>query len=1197
MSDRLDSSDISENDNIDKLALDGLHHTTEHTTLNNNNKNNHINNTATITTITATTITAAAKVNTTATTGAIPHLTSMGTPHTFNNNNNIQKVYKHNEYETSFTTNGSVAFPLASLPIPKWYRLSSSWIFILMFSILISLGTLLSMMDSFTNYQKDSNGCKDSYMRPLYIKQDEFDSEMTRFAGKYALYLYREKGVDLSEQPTGIPVLFIPGHAGSYKQIRSIAAESAYYYYQHYARNMDSWDHGMRNLDFFTVDFNEEFSALHGQSLLEQAEYLNDAIDYILKLYPSSRKWGPPQNKHLPDPTSVIIVGHSMGGVVARTMLTLHNYQPGTINTILTLSTPHILPPAPFDWKITQIYKQIHQFWKVDFDHRQQQHQQYQQVSSVQKKATSSSPTGIEKYTSGVLKDVSLISIAGGNLDAIICSDTANVGTFLPRNHGFTVFPTGIPNVWTGTDHNSILTCNQMVKVISKTLLNIVDARRGSQTKPLDERMKVMEKAFLSGLEDRRGDGSDLELDELSYHDLNPNQSQFLLPGQRLILDNEDYGSQRMIFLPVYEGADAFSILTNQVLGKHEAFDLYLCNKLENHIKGTTRMGCRSVSPSISTTIPASTTYEKEAHNVSTFMFASITFEEMHDYEFLCIIDRRNASPGFLIAEPYDFDTNTRIIDKSIFDIAMNGIQLDLNSALYSTIRIPSIDSSMLSYHMNIRASQCSSTHFAPLLRQSIATMHESKFFVDVGYEKQNIGISVHGRTAFSPPSPPIRLLHHVQHQNKQRYSHHLEEELNGLTINLWMDPSCNQPVKIEILIDWYGSLGRIGFRNGVMLPTYVFIVVMIVWVNQLRCYFNTGIYPHFGQGMVYCMRTVFPLISVLLTLATIYQGWTDDEVYQLIDNDRLLGTWLKQYVAANDDTSGIKPMSIVWNDVLSGRVDLFFWWLPLFGLIVSIGVVIILWVLLSALMHISTTILSFFVGYHYHTNHHHHHQKQQCSNNYQQLLWFFPTNFNSESDRQRLERKVITTFILFSLVATCIPYQFVFLVALLVLIITCIRALLKSKFASPNQELKKNNRYYYLQSLLLLFVTLLPFNAPILVVWIRNLSVHWFVPFSSDHSVLAIAPIMIYVEMLTNQKTILPRMTLRIWHWSTYMLFYMIVTYAFLYGIRYTHSLYFLSNGLIGWLLFLHFWHSPYGCHVYHYLMEHFYPFTKKKS
>lgn len=60
--------------------------------------------------------------------------------------------------------------------------------------------------------------------------------------------------------------------------------------------------------------------------------------------------------------------------------------------------------------------------------------------------------------------------------------------------------------------------------------------------------------------------------------------------------------------------------------------------------------------------------------------------------------------------------------------------------------------------------------------------------------------------------------------------------------------------------------------------------------------------------------------------------------------------------------------------------------------------------------------------------------------------------------------------------------------------------------------------------SLLLLFFTLLPFNLPILLVWIRNISVHWFVPFSSDHSVLAIAPIMVYVEILTSNRKMLLR-------------------------------------------------------------------------
>lgn len=35
-----------------------------------------------------------------------------------------------------------------------------------------------------------------SYMRPSYIHFSEFDTEHTRFASKYSLYLYREQGID-----------------------------------------------------------------------------------------------------------------------------------------------------------------------------------------------------------------------------------------------------------------------------------------------------------------------------------------------------------------------------------------------------------------------------------------------------------------------------------------------------------------------------------------------------------------------------------------------------------------------------------------------------------------------------------------------------------------------------------------------------------------------------------------------------------------------------------------------------------------------------------------------------------------------------------------------------------------------------------------------------------------------------------------
>lgn len=47
-------------------------------------------------------------------------------------------------------------------------------------------------------------------------------------------------------------MLFIPGHAGSYKQVRSIAAEVAYRFYGQNGRPHRNWDRGQQNLDVFT---------------------------------------------------------------------------------------------------------------------------------------------------------------------------------------------------------------------------------------------------------------------------------------------------------------------------------------------------------------------------------------------------------------------------------------------------------------------------------------------------------------------------------------------------------------------------------------------------------------------------------------------------------------------------------------------------------------------------------------------------------------------------------------------------------------------------------------------------------------------------------------------------------------------------------------------------------------------------------
>ena len=59
---------------------------------------------------------------------------------------------------------------------------------------LVGLSLLGTILHSLSTRQLDPKGCRMSYMRPSYVKYSDFDTEHTRFATKYSLYLYREQG-------------------------------------------------------------------------------------------------------------------------------------------------------------------------------------------------------------------------------------------------------------------------------------------------------------------------------------------------------------------------------------------------------------------------------------------------------------------------------------------------------------------------------------------------------------------------------------------------------------------------------------------------------------------------------------------------------------------------------------------------------------------------------------------------------------------------------------------------------------------------------------------------------------------------------------------------------------------------------------------------------------------------------------------
>lgn len=220
------------------------------------------------------------------------------------------------------------------------------------------------------------------------------------------------------------------------------------------------------------VDFNEEFTAFHGKSLWNQARYVNEAIAYILSLYSDDRD-------DSARPTSILLIGHSMGGIVARAIFTLDNFHYGSVDTIVTIATPHAVPPVALDYEATHIYDTITSFWTRGYSGE-----------------------------GAVLRNVTLVSIMGGTLDTTVNGDAANIHSIIPQSHGFTVFTSNIPHAWVGCDHLSILWCNQVASAIGQTLVQVAEAHYSGRSASVAERMAIFRRRLLTGAEKKGAEGN-----------------------------------------------------------------------------------------------------------------------------------------------------------------------------------------------------------------------------------------------------------------------------------------------------------------------------------------------------------------------------------------------------------------------------------------------------------------------------------------------------------------------------------------------------------------------------------------------------------------------------------------------------------------------------------------------------------------
>ncbi|KAI9167266.1 GPI inositol-deacylase [Paramyrothecium foliicola] len=982
----------------------------------------------------------------------------------------------------------------------------------------MGMALLFGILHSSMTRPPDPKGCRMSYMRPSYVHFAEFDTEHTRFATKYSLYLYREQGVDPDRKLHGIPVLFIPGNAGSYKQVRPIAAEAANHFYHYLQHEGLSTNSRIRNLDFFTVDFNEDITAFHGQTLLDQAEYLNEAVRFILSLY--SDPYRASRDSSLPDPTSVIILGHSMGGVVARTMLIQPNYQSNSINTIITMSAPHARPPVTFDGQIVRIYDDINDYWRRAY---------------LQKWANNNP-----------LWHVTLVSIAGGSLDTVVPSDYASLESLVPETHGFTVFTSGIPTVWTSMDHQAILWCDQFRKVVARALFDIVDVHRASQTRPRADRMRAFRKRFLTGLEDN-AEKLAPGMDSDTVLTIDDNSKGILPAGERLLLKSLGGGGSRpqIHLMPVPPSAGPrlkrFTLLTDSRLdgsGESGQLEVLLCNfspiqavsvgpsipfsidMTTSGASGSSKLACKNTAPD-AILLPPSTSRTRNPFYLQgeqeTIPFSYLRYDLSHiaEYQFIAIVDK--ATPGtaaFVIAEFVEEDDFSIDYDISLNELLTSGVNVKLPGSRPMTVelRVPSLKSSLLSYKLDINNQNASRELFTPLVRQHLESPHESRYFVNA----KHATVALHGVAPYLPPALKPK-------------------PENGVAFEFWTDPGNGAELDIRLKIDVLGSLGKLYMRYRTVFAAFPLLIVTLALRKQFRVYDETGIFISFTRALDLSLRHSIPLLLLSLTLLSLSLSGASDQ------NSGF--PWISK--------APVAPLTrdFASNDLLVGTGDPFYWFLtPIIG-VVSVGVCAALHFVMQALTHTFALLYGLL-------------SSVSCTNNNENRRRASSPAFVPSTPRRRM----VTTAVLLFLVATFIPYQFAYLVACLVQLFTTIRAL---RIHMVTSSVSNSNYHHYSHSILLLMLWVLPINLPILAVWIRNLAVHWLTPFSSHHNVLSIMPFILLVENLTTGRMV-PQMSSGLRYINSILLFGTALC-AGVYGVSHAYVLHHLVDVVAAWLVIVH--------------------------
>ena len=150
-------------------------------------------------------------------------------------------------------------------------------------------------------------------------------------------------------------------------------------------------------------------------------------------------------------------MGHSMGGIVATTLLARGEYK-APIRAVITMSTPALLSPVRFDRRMKDVY-------------------------------TSTRNTQLGRLQSNQAH-APLIAICGGATDPQVGSEACAL-PFNKAPYRRTVYTTSAEGVWTGVDHLAMVWCHQVRSLLARVALELANTPPQNTVTTLHNVLKV----------------------------------------------------------------------------------------------------------------------------------------------------------------------------------------------------------------------------------------------------------------------------------------------------------------------------------------------------------------------------------------------------------------------------------------------------------------------------------------------------------------------------------------------------------------------------------------------------------------------------------------------------------------------------------------------------------------------------------